>query len=485
MKKQFAIIWPSVHIKSLYYSDPCAIYFDNDGWWIYSDESKTRNLIGIESYSNTTSLNYDIALIRNRVNWWAPIWTRWIGSSEDYENLRSHSSYLIFNIMAGITKLKLDFAIYNTGIPHHYETSLFSIACELSNLKQIFLYAIFDGRLLPLIQFNDIKTRSILNFKINDFEYTSKLELLLKNKLLDLQPQGTRKLKLRNCIYFFAALDVARLLLLKNLAYFKYFLYNLKVKKSSWANPKDYGFIGHLNILNNQRKFLNYYTSNQLSISNTKEFIFKIKPHLLIAAHYQPEATSFPEGGDYFSHIDIVLFIRKLGYKDTILYKEHPASWLYTDNIVGPTRVGLWRSREYLEDLISLGCELIPANYPLSINMDNSKWYVPVTISGTIAIERSLAGLHTIVTGQPWFKGLPGTIHITELSSLAEIPKKWIEFDSNISNNAIKFLNSLLSKNTLINLPGIGSGIPLNDATSIEEFNVQYGYLLNKIRGTI
>ena len=46
----------------------------------------------------------------------------------------------------------------------------------------------------------------------------------------------------------------------------------------------------------------------------------------MIAAHFQPEATSFPEGENYYNHISINRKLRSLGYKEEIFYKEHPAS---------------------------------------------------------------------------------------------------------------------------------------------------------------
>ena len=72
-----------------------------------------------------------------------------------------------------------------------------------------------------------------------------------------------------------------------------------------------------------------------------------------------------------------------------------------------------------------------------------------LTISGSIAIERSLLGLKTIYTGYPWWKGMPGTIHINEIKSLNKLPDKYFNKSNTIKKDAKKFICSKLNYNTI------------------------------------
>ena len=201
---------------------------------------------------------------------------------------------------------------------------------------------------------------------------------------------------------------------------------------------------------------------------------------LLIAAHYQPEATSFPEGWDMGNHVDIVLELRKRGYAEDIWYKEHPASFMYTADIIKFTRVGTSRSIAYYEQLEQLGCKFIGHRTLLPI--EGEMQFMPVTISGTIAIERSLAGLHTIVTGYPWYKGLPGTLQLTDLDSLTEIKEEWVTPDPELAQQAFEFLDKVLGRKTMTNTLGFGTGKPLSDDGDREVFLKEFDVLLNSLK---
>ena len=135
----------------------------------------------------------------------------------------------------------------------------------------------------------------------------------------------------------------------------------------------------------------------------------------------------------------------------------------------GLTKVGISRSESYINILKNLGCVFLPVNFILSVN-NNSNWYLPITITGTIAIERALAGLHTIYSGEPWYKGMPGTIHLDDIKSLEQIPLNWINYDPKIEKEAKKFLEKILNNKTIANAPGIGSGVKDFSLASTEDF---------------
>jgi hypothetical protein len=203
------------------------------------------------------------------------------------------------------------------------------------------------------------------------------------------------------------------------------------------------------------------------------------EPVVLLAAHYQPEVTSFPEGGELGNHIDIVIKLRSIGYKGVIAYREHYASVYYQAPFIHQTRVGMTRSVRYFQRLEEMGCAFIDNVKPLPL--EASARFVPLTITGTIAVERSLAGLKTIVTGYPWYGDLPGGVILRDATSwdlldCASAPS------ASLAGDAFAHLDRALSRTTILNAPGIGSGIPMNDTASVETFSREFGSLLEQLQ---
>jgi hypothetical protein len=476
---RYVVAWPSKSVRKILDHNSSAIFLDDGGWSVYSGIKQKRELVCLQPNMKNKTSKVNIPDIRSRVNWWAPIWTRWLGACENYELERAHAVSNIYRLISELTALRVKYVLFQTGVPHHYETVLLSIACEILELPQIYLYAnVFNNQLLPFIQQNDIFSRKKIGIKFCDYDYTDIINSFFQNKINNNLPKTNTKLSgwKKNIwlarLYIFYM--VGKRVINKNI------FIKEKISKK-FLIEADYSIFGFLRIVKNQKIFIKSYCIHQLNYDQINKLKNDFTPRLLIAAHYQPEATSFPEGGDYFNHVDIVLALRQKGYKNNILYKEHPASWLYLDKIIGLTRVGTWRSGQYINDLLELDCSFLPSDFPLEVEYEKSKWYLPVTISGTIAIERSLAGLHTIVTGVPWYKGLPGCLMLSDIESLEDINESWVKPNIDIAKSARDFLNDLLSCGTLINTIGIGTGKPDLDPSSESEFINQFKKLINGI----
>ena len=63
---------------------------------------------------------------------------------------------------------------------------------------------------------------------------------------------------------------------------------------------------------------------------------------------------------------------------------------------------GLKNEVENVESL--LNCKFLDKQFKLEPNILEKNNFLPLTISGTIAIERALRGYKTAITGQAWFK---------------------------------------------------------------------------------
>lgn len=474
------ISFPDKILFSEYYYNFNIVFLDESGWFIYDDKKNTRQWhpIGFSKKKSFVSINPEG--LRELLNWWSPIWTRWVSNSFNYELYRINALEIIDDIVHDLNELKIRYSIINTGVPHHIDSSLLQISLSYSNISQIFLYSIvLDGRLIPLVQSKSIFDRNILSLKLTNLNYDPILLEFINNKIDGKTPKiNTKITKVKKSFYFslfllFIEYSKKTLLKISN--------FNSKQKENWTKFYNEISFFESFKLLLYQKKYLNHYDSCKLSITDTYNFINEGKIKLIITAHFQPEATSFPEGGRYSNHIEIIMKIRSLGYEDIIGYKEHPATWMYRDKVVGITRVGIYRSKKYLDHLLNLGCLMLDEKYNLPINGYNSNKYVPVTISGSIAIERSLLGLHTIVAGEPWYKGLPGIITLNELSMLKSIPDEWVSYSPEIKQQAKEFLLSKLNNSTLNNTIGIGTGIKIENEIEVKQFKDEFDNLLNNI----
>jgi len=470
--------------KDSYWADEATVFFDDQGWWIL--EKDTRKLVLLDELVGSVHgyAKADTAELVRELRSWGPVWARWCGKGDQQELILRTSLLLILAIAAGLRKLNIDVCVMHTGVSHHIDSVIFQYACQLAGVKTVFLYSeVLSTRLIPLLQQGGVGGRKSLDRKISKFTYGEEIRGFLKNNQQDLPPKHNIKVgavasSWQLAIPYLFCKDVIQMIRLmrKKLVGRKG-----RVGIFDFASGT-YPFQFTLQAVQ-QKTALQYLKRNTKSASYFQtQMIGGAFPKLILAAHNQPEATSFPEGGDWGNHIDIALEIFKKGYRGSLLYKEHPAISMYLEGR-NPTRVGMSRSRQYYEQLERLGCEFIETGYKLSTDPQKNQWYLPITITGTIAIERALAGLHTIVTGYPWFKGMPGVLHLNQLDSLSEIKLEWVCPDPKLASRAFEFLDEFLSEKTLVNFPGIGTGKPLTSQSERAAFADELAALLQAVKG--
>lgn len=486
MKTVFFFFGPD--LKSLYWGRQDVVFFDEQGWWPVVGSSREpvtpENLIP----NSSELLLVDTIEIVRRLRAWGPIWSRWCGRGDQYELVLREALLLVIQIASGLRKLNISACIMHTGISHHVDSLIFEMASELSGTKVVFLYTnVFSNRLLPLIQLGSIASRKPLGKQISTFSYADALNEFVSIKQQDRPPKNNYKINQRDASWFLALFLLWRIQLKRPvrwlLSRLKNVLWRRLERKQNIFTFASTGYpFQYVAQVLQQKAALAYLKNAEMDAAMHNELGRDATPRLLIAANFQPEATSFPEGWEMNNHIDIVLELRNRGYKDTVIYKEHPGTSLYLAD--GQfLRVGMYRSRRYYEQLLGLGCVFADMNLKLSISPEQNYWYLPITITGTIAIERSLAGFHTIVTGHPWFKGLPGVLQLSEIESLSEIRPEWLRQDPELAKRAFEFLDQMLSGKTITNVPGIGTGIRLTGTEDQVAFASEFDALLEALHG--
>jgi hypothetical protein len=406
-----------------------------------------------------------------------PIWSRWSDRGDEFEHYYRYALKKIMYHVSYLKEMGITHVVFPTSVPHHIDTLIFSIACRIIDIKQIFLYNIlsldhnaFYGRLIPLIQDKSIFDRRPLGCKVSDYNHGDDVKNF--KEFLD-------NLKIKKGANMFDN-SSARSVWYSSLNEIKYIfkkkfvrIYKPYLKEDRLF--KGYSLITKLKNIRDQSKALKLYDKKKVIIND------KLDSEIIIMAHYQPEATSFPEGGNYHNHIDIVFALRSKGYDKTIYYKEHPSTWMYTADIVGSTKVAQYRSEEYYKYLLDMGCVFLDEKSDLDLFNKSNLRFLPVTITGSIAIERSILGLYTIYTGQPYWKGLPGTIHIDDIKNFKDL-NTFFKFDQKIRLSAIRFFKKILDKKTIINYLGFSTGNKCKDNkirnTFLKEHNKMTEFIL-------
>jgi hypothetical protein len=485
ISNKILIICPLKSIKEYYFTNENIIFFDFYHWYIVDDgkrkKNALRNFVKYDKVLKEFNIQDIIANLRDS----NPLWSRWIDKGDQYEQYYRKTLFDTHIIYSGLKKLNINTVIFPTSISHHVDTLTIENACRIAKVAQIFPYLIYSsdynslyGRLLPFVQINGVSNRSVISEDISDYTYD--------DDLIDMLDYARNRIKNPNLFnrratsYYRSAFSILFLWFKSNI---KKGLGKIKMQKHMRKRDigifPDYTLITHLRQMKQQYDAIGFYQSKIISSEELKRY--KSCRNILIAAHYQPEATSFPEGGTMHNHVDIVFELRRKGFTGNILYKEHPGSFLYHDDFIGHTRVGQYRSVQYYEQLEKLGCKFIDSKFELSLVKEKNHWYLPVTITGSIALERSQAGFYTIITGYPWYKGLPGTINLSDINSLATINSSWVTENTEIADEAYEFLKNLLNNKTIFNGMGIGTGIKINDKHLEDVFITEFDSLVKHL----
>ena len=442
--------FPQKKIVKLFSNNKNIFFFDNQG--LYKIQKRERINIKID-----TTLGYKILQDKNfneiikDISDWGPVWSRFVDRGDQYELYKRQILIKSLHLINFIKKNNIKLIIMYTYISHNIQSLMFDLICKHSNTKQIFFFHANqlpgnkENLLVPILQKNNFKNRKFLNIKLSNYSFR---EFLLEKKKY-IENKANEKIssfKTYYQEYFYSRSFI--LSLAKSIMYYSYANIRKFIIKSYNVNfyymdIMNYSVTTHIKQMAQQQKSISFYRKN------TKTFNSFNSKYLMIASHTQPEAASYPQGQEWNNHIDMILELRKKGYNDKILYKEHATNFNYYDHGIQHGRKGSNRSEEYYKNILSLNSIFLPENFNI-FHTSSLENILPVTISGSIAIERSIAGYKTIYFGYPWWAGLPGTIHISEIKNLSNI-KKYILYDKQISVSAINYLCKMLDNKTIVN----------------------------------
>lgn len=460
-------------------------YSDKDGYVIYAKKAIVYWTEGEYQsceigYPDAVTASIDLEAIKAKIAWNAPLWSRWMGQADRYEDYRQSCLLFVVRFVQVLHELDVKSVVFFTGVAHHIEYSLIEAACQVAGAQQIYLYPMpfftAPSRLLPLVQNDSIRDRRILGVEVSSKGARDEIVAYRDNHLAARPPQLNEKIDLVATSYPHALRQVA-IFGLKAMA--KAILRRgIDAGRHPIDARQDYDCLSILRLIRHQKTALDYYLSTMLDEATVDHLVEAEGPLPILYAHYQPEASTFPEGGDYANHLDVVIAMRRLGYLGKILYKEHPGSWIYYSRVVGFSRVGLCRSVEYYRQLAALGCVFVSPAYKLRDH--RLQQLFPVTITGSVGVERSMVGLATCCAGLPWFKGVPGVYNLAETFGEGGVffnRQRW-QLDPMLG---VAWFDQALSRRTLNNYPGIGTGVAFGAPTEMAEFLNELDLLMKQI----
>ncbi len=475
------IFSPGLAVRQICGARRDLVFLDADGWWVWDGTSTDRVLVDVFSIPIDWG-GHDLTGVLQVLRADGPTWSRWVGQADSYEMLYRESLVYILHLMAGLRHFGIRSAVFHTSVSHHLDTSFVEIACAQRGVPQVYLYnTSLDGRILPIVQRQSIADRAPLGILVSEQSATSEIATFVENKLAGRRPVHNQPVKR---YYLSPTAAVAYAVLSPAQRFVRRMLRNRTGRSQKfWDDFPGLSFGDQLRLVRRQKRALDFYDRHCEQVGAAGEpWVRSGKgPALLIAAHFQPEAACYPEGGAYNNHLDIVLALREMGCQEPILYKEHFASYRYFAPIIGMSGAGMYRSVAYFERLQNLGCKFLPPSMPLTLDEAGNHWYLPVTMTGTVALERSLFGLPSIYAGRPWYAGVPGATHISGAMALLAQGSEVTRKSADTARQAFEFLDAMLSRKTILNVPGIGTGEALSDRASMAVFDREFSTLLSKL----
>jgi hypothetical protein len=414
---------------------------DGESEFFFNRESLSRKPISALSVSSGF-----LSFVSERLRKDDLVLARWEQRSNNIVDFNDAVLADLIRLHEALFSNKYNRAVFFTPIYHHRHTFLIDVVCDFLSIKRVFLYPNqVNGDLLPLIiEKAGVENRRLLKVKravkkvdISDFVERCKLSkkpVTFERDNLESGIYQSVFLAVLFCIYRF-----------------------LKAKFSGNKALRYYaklGLVNEISLLFRQRRFVTEYKKIRKWSLDT----IKFDRSILIAAHTQPEASSVPEGGLVRTHAELAIRLKEQGFFGDIYYKEHPASLRYFDKYVGPTKSGQYRYANYVSSLQDYGIRFLRGDSNM-LSLRSGESPLVITMTGTVALERALLGLRTIVTGYPWFIACPGVVHIkdADFGDDGLVRESWLKPDLELASEARLFIQQCLSESGIPNPEGIGN----------------------------
>ena len=367
--------------------------------------------------SSAFPAKYSASDIANRLPYSSSLLSRW-----DPEDLQPYHCFLEIIASTGSTLFSLlsklpihvVFACYSS--PHHIWNNVAELCCQDLLLRVLHLYPFLETDIGIVLEGSNQHVSCSQNSFPESHIWTSHVNTRL-SLYLDRVSQKSYSSETLNCL--------AR----KNLSISNAFMRSwIKLTSSklrsalrgakvyhplAFINQSDSSVFGIPSLLvrlfYEQRRALDFYARNILSQAYISPE--SASPSFLVCAHFQPEASTAPQGGSFCDHISVISALRTAYPASQIFYKEHPGSFAYVLPDSTPTYVATARNVFYYKTLLRHGVHFLDPFVNAAHMISDFSSLIPVTITGSIGIESPLSGLSPVLYfGNPYWEGYPGSI---------------------------------------------------------------------------
>ena len=421
--------------------------------------------LGCRDFETIQKIDFDEDKIRDQLKSYNSAMIRWQNDFASYYYFEFYAIECIKYLCSFLKKNYIKKCLFYTGSPHHFDSIFWSIACDISGVRQYFLVpnSTSQGHVL-VEQRGDIHTRKLVNInKQVDRLIIDEIEKSLNNLSKFSAPVSAATISRKSQSYIYALYYLMMTYLKQSLLPSRL----TKVNRILSFGTFNTSIWFDLAQINRQRKYLNLYDSQSYSgdIEDNSIIYF---------AHYQPEANIDPEVGKFANQLSNLDKLCKLYPNKKIYYKEHPGTWCYTLNRTGLTKVGLTRDLEYFK-FLEKRVTFLDRNYYISDTVQKNRSIMFVSINGTIGLQRALQGLRTYFFHHAWFSDFFKS-SIKKLSSDSSDNNFIDEKDTDIKTLAHEISQSSLQIGTSIGLDRIdGTNMFESDVILLREFLLTSG----------
>lgn len=406
-----------------------------------------------------------------------PVWSRFSPPSGEMESYLRSLQRWIGKRYLELLNIGIEGAVFYTSSPHHPSSIGLQIACRLAGIPTIFLYTEWiSGRSLPMKFCLSCGLRDSLACELSDYDSRADILAFQHRALSGKAPRLGDHSAVWSDFSMSAAvaLTIGRVIARKT----RQSLSRIRLEFDQERDSHGDGFIEfspslweELQVMRRQKRAL----SSLKRLSCVGKMRESDESRVIFFSHFQPEASTFPEQGPDLAYMPNALQeLYELAEQKTLVYREHPEIWRYARR-GDPTRVGVSRSVEFYESLNEDFSERIVFDE----NAIPRKRDIVATVAGSVALERSLCGMPTIVLGYPWFGNLPGTVSPRDPDWEN---KYWNLYrDPKLAEDTVNYLCQKLNGKTLANLQGIGGQSPKDDWETAWRFTVEMRTLIDSV----
>lgn len=418
----------------------------------------SKSTIDFEKFKNYDKYKFNLMGILHR-------WAKTYAIKDDFYTLNDLSNRIIRYWYDYIITNGINFYIFATipHIPHDYAIYILSKSGLLKSIAFNKFDNPFENKLLRYFISCDYSGSDIKDAYVNS-------DLELEDDLLFLTELNSKNFSMPKRLFVVGKKKIVSEFKMKDRFIRKYDFNSLILK-----------ILNRFQLL--IKIFIDQNLKNNIKKIEHKEIDFNSN-YFFFPLQWQPEATTMPRGNNFVDQLEIVRNIHSmlpLQYK--LIVKEHPAYWINKPfkYLKGFEPMSTQRSKYFYNELNKLE-NVVIASHEIDSHQLMLKSKGCLTVTGTIALESTLAGKPTLVFGDHYYREFPEVFdgrNIDEINSFLKCSLNGQIQNSNNKEGLTILLRKIQSKSFTIKTDFDGGLITDENFDKIRFVELVRNYLKN------